>query len=202
MKGYSLVSLKDMAEELGEKRTEKILSQFLCPLNKDVESFFHNSAISLAKQNISVTQLVFASYKQAPVIAGYFTLANKNIMIANKNMSNTTKKRISKFGVFDPDMKGYRISAPLIAQMGKNYANGYNSLITGDELLHIACSKVVQAQELIGGKIVYLECEDKIPLIDFYQSNGFVNFGHRALDRDETAVLTGQYLIQMLKYLK
>jgi len=202
MKGYSLISLKDMAEELGEKQTEKILSQFSCPLNKDVESFLHNSAIGLAKQGISVTQLIFASYKQEPVITGYFTLANKNIMVANKNMSNTTRKKISKFGVFDPDMRGYRISAPLIAQMGKNYTNGYYSLITGDELLHIACNKVVQAQELIGGKFVYLECEDKPALIDFYASNGFVNFGQRALDRDETDVLTGQYLIQMLKYLK
>jgi len=89
----------------------------------------------------------------------------------------------------------------LIAQLSKNYANGHNRLITGDELLRIACNKVAQAQEMIGGKIVYLECEDKPNLIQFYESNGFVNFGQRTLDRDETEVLSGKYLIQMLKYL-
>jgi len=54
---------------------------------------------------------------------------------------------------------------------------------------------------MIGGRIVYLECEDKSHLIQFYESNGFVSFGQRPLDRDETEVLSGKYLIQMLKYL-
>ena len=57
-------------------------------------------------------------------------------------------------------------------------------------------------QEIVGGKIVYLECEDKPRLIDFYSENGFVNFGKRMLDRDETDTLSGEYLIQMLKYMK
>ncbi|MDD4440245.1 MAG: N-acetyltransferase [Tissierellia bacterium] len=202
MDGYSSVLLKDMIEELGEKETKIILSQFSCPLNMDVESFLHNSAIEFARQSISATHLVFSSYKNELVIVGYFTLANKNIIVSNNSsISKTQRKRINKFGIYDPDRKGYRISAPLLAQLGKNYSSGYNKLITGDELLLLACKKVSHVQELIGGKIVYLECEDKPSLIDFYASNGFVSFGQRALDRDETEVLSGQYLIQMLKYL-
>ena len=38
-------------------------------------------------------------------------------------------------------------------------------------------------------------------LLDFYSRNGFVNFGTRALDRDETDKLSGESLVQMLKYL-
>lgn len=202
MSGYKIVSLKDMIEALGEKETQERLSQFSCPLNRDVESFLHNSAIELAKQSISVTYLVYTSYKKELVIAGYFTLANKNIIVSNNNgMSKTVRKRINKFGTYDPDRKGYRISAPLIAQMGKNYLNGYDRLISGDELLKIACDKVAQVQEMIGGKIVYLECEDKPGLLNFYDSNGFVNFGKRTLDRDEAEILSGHYLVQMLKYL-
>ncbi|MCU5941466.1 N-acetyltransferase, partial [Clostridioides difficile] len=53
-----------------------------------------------------------------------------------------------------------------------------------------------------GGKIVYLECEDKPKLIEFYKDNGFVDFGKRSLDKDETDSLDGGYLVQMLKYLK
>ena len=202
MAGYSIISLKDMIEELGETDTSKYLSQFSCSLNKDVEHFLHNSAIELAKQSVSATHLVFSSYKNTQVITGYFTLANKNIIVSNSsNISQTLKRRINKFGTYDPDRKGYRISAPLIAQLGKNYSDGCSTLITGDELLHMACSKISEVQELIGGKIVYLECEDKVPLIDFYKDNGFVNFGQRKLDRDEVELLSGQYLIQMLKYL-
>ena len=56
-------------------------------------------------------------------------------------------------------------------------------------------------QAIVGGKIVYLECEDKEPLLDFYSQNGFVNFGKRTLDKDETNTLSGDYLIQMLRYM-
>jgi hypothetical protein len=201
MTGYSIVSLKDMIDELGEKKSKELLSQFSCPLNADVEIFLHNSAIELAKQSVSATHIVLSSYKQTTVIVGYFTLANKNIIVSHNSISKTLKKKIGKFGTYDPDRKGYIISAPLIAQLGKNYSNNYNTLITGDELLLMACKKVSKVQELIGGKIAYLECEDKPALIDFYTSNGFVNFGQRKLDRDETELFTGHCLIQMLKYL-
>jgi len=53
----------------------------------------------------------------------------------------------------------------------------------------------------VGGKIVYLECEDKPKLKDFYTENGFVVFGERKLDRDEMDDFEDTYLIQMLKYL-
>ena len=56
-------------------------------------------------------------------------------------------------------------------------------------------------QYIAGGKIVYLECEQKQQLIEFYERNGFVNFGERLLDRDETSVLFGESLVQMLRYM-
>lgn len=74
-------------------------------------------------------------------------------------------------------------------------------LISGDELLKLACNKIKTIQSDIGGKITYLECEDKEKLKEFYGSNGFVNFGKRSLDPDEKDDLSGEYLIQMLKYL-
>ncbi len=54
--------------------------------------------------------------------------------------------------------------------------------------------------QIAGGKIVYLECEDKPRLVGFYSNNGFVTFGNRSLDRDETNI-GGEYLIQMLRYI-
>lgn len=202
MKGYAIVSLKDMIDEMGEERSKEFLSHFSCPLNADVESFLHNSAIELAKQNVSATHIIILSYKGSNTIVGYFTLANKHIVVANNIISKTFRKRIAKFGTYDRDFKRYIISAPLIAQLGKNFSNNYNTLITGDELLLMACQKISKVQESIGGKFVYVECEDKPALIDFYTSNGFVNFGKRKLDRDETGLFVGSHLIQLLKYLK
>ena len=202
MSGYIGINLKEMIEQIGEPETKSILSDFSCPINPDVESFLKEKAIEFSKQSISSTYLVLASYKGEYVLAGYYTLANKFICIDKDAFpSKRLRSRIAKFAQFDSTIKRYTLSAPLIGQLGKNYSHSYNTLITGDELLKLALDKVREMQLIIGGKIVYLECEDKERLLDFYSQNGFVNFGKRYLDRDETDTLSGEYLVQMLKYM-
>ena len=205
MDGYILVNLKDLIDEVGEKDARAILSSFSCPMNLDVQNFLRNNAVVFAKQGIAPTHLVFTSFKKEPVLIGYFTLANKTIRIPAHKISKSLGKRLNKFAQdrsrnSRPDE--YIISAPLIGQLGKNFANEYNKLISGDILLQLALDKVREGQRIWGGKIVYLECEDKPRLIDFYTSNGFTQFGKRPLDRDERDVQSGQFLIQMLKYLQ
>lgn len=203
MTGYIQINLATMLEEIGENEVKNILSNFYCPLNPDVENFLKEKAIIFAKQGISSTYLVMASYKQEYVLVGYYTLANKFITVYRDNLrSKTLQKRIGKFSQYDKDLKRYTLSAPLIGQLGKNYYNSFNKQISGDELLYLALEKVKQMQMIVGGKIVYLECEDVDRLIDFYSSNGFVNFGQRKLEGDETKTLKGEYLVQMLKYMK
>ena len=111
------------------------------------------------------------------------------------------RKKVSKFGQYNKELERYIISAPLIGQLGKNYTNGYNKLITGDELLKMACDKISTSQLELGGKIIYLECEDKPELLGFYQRNGFIQFGERELDQDEIDKMEGKYLIQLLRYM-
>lgn len=201
MTGYKLINLKLMVDTVGEDTAKAVLSTFSCPLNRDVEGFLRIKAIDFAKQGFSQTHLVMASYREEPVLVGYFTLANKYITVSSKKLGNTQKKRLAKFSIFDNNLRAYCLSAPLIAQLGKNYANGYDKLISGDELLYLACRKVSTIQMDLGGKFAYLECEDKPCLVEFYKRNGFCAFDRRRLDKDETG-LDGDYLVQMLKYIK
>ena len=205
MTGYKVVNLAVLVEELGEDAANAILSDFSCPLNRDVEYFLAHKAISFAKQGWAQTHLVFASYKQKWVLVGYFALANKYIRISSARLGksgNKLRRRIAKFATYDVELKSYILSAPLIAQLAKNFANDYNKLITGDELLEQACEKIKRIQIDLGGKFAYLECEDKPCLIDFYNRNGFCDFDTRLLDRDETDKMEGEYLVQLLKYIK
>lgn len=204
MSGYIGINLRDILRDelLGESAAKGILSSFSCPLNPDVEHFLKHTAIEFTKQSISSTYLIMASYKDEYVLVGYFTLANKIFCVDKDCLPNRKwRSRMAKFGQFDQAIQRYTISAPLIGQLGKNYSNSYDKLITGDELLKLALNKVREMQNIVGGKIVYLECEDKTALIEFYSRNGFVNFGTRKLDRDETDKLSGESLVQMLKYL-
>lgn len=200
MNGYSIVSLKDMIDELGESEVKAKLSSFSCPINKDVEYFLRFKAIEFCKQNIAPTFLVYASYKDEWTLCGYFTIAVKMFTVTKRIVGSNTFKRLKKFGTYNEDYKCCDIPAPLIAQLGKNFTDGHNKLISGDELLKLACDEVRQAQAITGGKVVYLECEDKPRLRDFYEQNGFRIFAKRNLDRDEQDMMSGQYLLQMLKY--
>lgn len=207
MSGYVQINLQNLINEYskngqsGEDKAKEILSTFSCPLNADVEYYLHNKAIEFSKQSIAITHLVFASYKSTYVLAGYYALsAHKTFVLSKNALTSKLKKRIGKFGTYDNQLKQLNISAPLIGQLGKNFTNGYNKLISGDELLQLAYEKISMFQREIGGKIVYLECEDKPKLVDFYTSNGFVTFGKRDLDKDEVGIMDGDYLIQLLRY--
>lgn len=186
----------------GEDKLKIILQDFECELNKDVEYFIKEKAIEFLKSGISKTFLVTASYKGKQVVVGYFSLTNKATKVKKASLNSNWRKRIARFeNKYESDDKNYVVSLPLIGQLGKNYKNDYNELITGDVLLKMACDKVKEAQKILGGKLVYLECEDKPQLVDFYQSNGFVCFGKRNLERDEREKNNGEYLLQMLCFL-
>lgn len=155
MTGYRVVNLGILIEELGEGAVKDILSSFSCPLNPDVESFIQSKAIDFAKQGWAQTHLIFASYINKWALVGYFSLASKHITITSKflyKQSKTLRKRISRFATYDSELRSYIMSAPLIAQLGKNYTKHYNTLITGDELLAEACHKIGRIQFDLGGR--------------------------------------------------
>jgi len=187
-----------MYETIGEEKTKKILDDFECPLNQDVEYFIKEKAIQFLKMGLSRTFLVSSSYKEKNVIVGYFALTNKITKINKNKLTHSVRKRISRFSEQTSIEKYCTVSLPLIGQLAKNYKNNYNTLIKGDDLLKLACDKVIEAQNILGGKFVFIECEDKDKLKEFYESNGFICFGKRNLEKDEKDRNSGNYLLQML----
>lgn len=204
MSEYVQINLSNILEQVGEDRAKSILSDFSCPLNKDVEFFLHQKAIEFSKQDLSKTHLVYyvdkIEEKTVKRLVGYFTIKTKFIKISKNALSNSDKRKFAKHGTYDEELKKYIIPAVLIGQLGKNYTNDNNEYIAGDELLQMALDKIRYIQSVAGGKYVYLECEEKPELLSFYKRNGFRPYGKRTLDGDETN-LHGKYLIQLLKYL-
>lgn len=196
--GYKVIRLKDIYNNIGENETKEILKSYKCDLNKDVEYFIKEKAIEFSKQGFAETFIVTSPYKKEEVIVGYFATTNKAINIKRLVLSETKRKRLLKFAQYDEVYKAYSIALPLIGQLGKNYNNGYDKLITGDMLLKLACNKIKLAQDVLGGRFVFLECEDNPKLKEFYESNGFVCFGKRNLEKDERDKNNGEYLLQML----
>lgn len=201
MNAYYQVNLKDFIDELGEEDVKPILFSFSSPFNQDIETFLREKAIEFSRQRLAATYLVFTKFKDNLELVGYYTLSNKTIDIFKKNLSSKLRGRIKKFAEYNDALKKYTLSAILIAQLGKNYTNEYDKLITGDELLKMACDRVNEIQIMLSGKVVYLECENVPRLQSFYTENGFSYFGERYLDPDESSQFKTKSLIQMLKYL-
>lgn len=192
------MNLNDVIDQLGEDVTKTILSSFSCPLNKDIENFIKYKAIEFSKRTTAKTHLVFwqTDDEKYMEFVGYYTITYKVITVDRSALSNTEAKKLKNQGVYDESKQEYSVSAPLIAQLGKNYTNGNDTLIDGADLLHLAVNKIRKIQKEIGGRFMYLECEDKEKLLDFYTKHNFKIFGKRTLDKDETDV-NGEYLIQL-----
>ena len=197
---YNIINLDDICNSIEDKnKIKNIVSNYECNLNKDVEIFFRDKAFEFSKQGIAKTFVVTTSFQGKQVIVGYFAIATKTVEVKKNKLSSNIRKRLSKFAVNDKSSPIFEVPLPLIGQLGKNYKEGYDKLITGDILLQMACQKVKEAQRIMGGRFAYLECEDKDRLKEFYESNGFVCFGKRNLDRDERDGNSGEYLLQMLR---
>ena len=182
--------------KLGESRLLQVLSGFSCPKNPDVERFLKKSSIEFTKKNQSVTYLVFDVSSME--LVGYFTIALKSLTVRGETVSNTVKKKLMRVSELDEQSQTYTMSAYLIAQLGKNFKNGAEKKITGEELLELAWDIVEKMQYMGGGMVTFLEAENSERLLSFYQANRFQTFDTRqtATDSEEP-----HELVQLLRLL-
>ena len=81
---FNIIKLKDMYEAIGETKTQKLLNDFECPINVDVEFFLKQKAVQFLRMGISQTFLVTTTFRKKNVIVGYFSIANKTTIIKKK----------------------------------------------------------------------------------------------------------------------
>ena len=96
-------------------------------------------------------------------------------------LNKTSQKKLSMHAKLDESINCFDVSAFLIAQFGKNLAVADGTTVSGDHLMDDVFSILAEAQHLIGGCTVFLECEDNENLLSFYQNdnNRFKLYGER-----------------------
>lgn len=169
--GYSILHLGDMLDVLtDETECQGILAHFSCPFDDDIEYFLKDKAIINQKMGLSRTYLVYTPYKNENVLAGYFSITVKPLILRSK-VSGVIRKRITGFKSKAPS----EVSVFLIGQLSKNFANDYDKipLIVGKDLLGLAMGQILKIRHLIGGRVILVECRDEPHLRRFYEENGF-----------------------------
>ena len=152
-------------------------------------------SIEFTKKKQSVTYLVFSNDDAS--LVGYFTLTIKPITVNADNFSNTMKRKIARVSELDEENGTYTLSAYLIAQLGKNFKDGANEKITGEQLLQSAVDTIKELQYMAGGMVVFLEAEENNKLMHFYETeNGFKRFDVREAKSNTAGI---HNLVQLLK---
>lgn len=182
MSEYRTINLLDLVDAIGDEATKQILSDFSCPRNREIETFIQRNALDFSKRKMSITYLVFDEESNLSAI---FALTHKAIEISNEGLSATARRKIQRYAQLDSNHNSYMVSAFLIAQFGKN--NGADSM-RGTQLMELAFAVLENVQRQVGGGVVYLECEDKEPLLRFYENeeNRFRVFDERYSLMDNT----------------
>jgi len=179
----NVLALRELLEIRREEDVKSLLLSFetLKVLNSakehDVQSFLHLQSIEYEKFGLSRTYLVMSTFKNKPFIAGYFSISNKPLIIKKKSfqkLSNSLKKKLMGVG-HKTEQNSYEIKSYLLGQLGRNYSEVAMkaNLANGDDLLTLSYSKIKEAHNLVGGRILYLECDNYPKLIEFYTRNGF-----------------------------
>ncbi len=140
---------------------------FVCPQNPDVESFLLNKGkgIRFEKSSISRTYLILDE-RNGDLLA-YFSISFKEIIINTESLSGTAIKKLNGMSKTADTLKVY-----LIGQIGKNSMIKPNP-IKLDSILSEIYNVIAQAQALIGGRVIILECENQPKLIALYEKYGF-----------------------------
>lgn len=186
----------DDEEQFGEDTLRQLLSEFSCERNQDVEDFLKRQAIDFSNKHQSVTYLVFAT--DDAQLLGYFALTIKPITVSGEPFSNTGRKKLSRVSTLNEEEHTYSLAAYLIAQLGKNYADGANERITGAELLALAVNQIELLQYQAGGMVIFLEANNEEKLLSFYGNNRFQPFDRRTAERKDKEP---HELIQLLRLL-
>jgi hypothetical protein len=146
---------------------DKLIGEFHCEQDSEVEAFFHHIAIRNEQKGHSRTFLYLSEDSRETHIAAFFSIA---IAVTDFNVvSKSRKKKILDYSTPGRDSHDY-FGGLLVAQLARSDMYGHED-ISGQELIWAAESIIDSGREFVGGSIIYLDCKE--PLIDFYRGNGY-----------------------------
>lgn len=179
---HRVIRLVDLLETEDGELFYNVISSSFFSKNKDVEKFLKEKAVQSVKLCTSSTYLVISKENPNDLL-GYFSLATKMLTLKKVSLSKSTERTISRYGYYDEDSDSYKIPAILIAQFGRNF-NESSKSISGADLMGITLRQVKTVLSFSSGKTVFLECEKKKILIDFYSDKGFIILDNEVISKD------------------
>lgn len=168
---YLVISLGDLLLKYNAAEINEYFRQFNCEREKDLQIFLQEKAITYENAGTGRTYLFLDKEeleKKEFKIIGFFTISQTSVDISA--MSKKKKRKVLGSSVPGRDSLD-SFPAFLIGQLGRN--DSYDSKqLPGHYLLHECYLQLREANKLLGGEHVILECRECM-FSKFYNNQGF-----------------------------
>lgn len=91
-------------------------------------------------------------------------------------MSKSLQKRLGKLTDDDKNIVAY-----LIGQLGRS-TDYDKSIIDGDKMLQECYNLIGSARDVLGGRLILIECKDTAKVCKFYEDRGYINISENGDD--------------------
>lgn len=157
-------NLSEFIATQSSNQIKKLLKNFCCAINLDLQDFLHNKAITFERNLRSRTYLYIDNEKKNTII-GYFTIAI--------NYLETDKLKGEIIKILDGHASDTKsIPCYLIGQLA--VSDECQSKGIGNFLLTDALKIIDESQTKLGGRFVLIDSVNNDKVINFYRENSFV----------------------------
>lgn len=166
---YKIIRLTSLLSEFGEEEVLKRLSTFESAFDSSTDTFLLKKSIQMEKKCECRTYIAYDV--ETLEIMGFFSLGIRCLEVPDEcGLSNSLLKKLnrSEEGV---------AQAYLLGQLSR--AKGFKGF--GMILIDEALNRIRAAQEIVGCRVIRLDCADE--LIGYYQEYGF-HFVKKNPDKD------------------
>lgn len=160
---YNLVSLHDLLEDYDEESVTVQLSAFKCSKDKELEDFLCRNSIIYEKRDMARTYLAVSLEME---IVGYFSLGIRCGSIPD---DLTVSKSLYKKLNVNRDTGVAQMF--LIAQLGRSDDSPKG---LGRSLMEDAFYMLLEANRIVGCRVIRIDCKPAQSLVDYYSQYGFV----------------------------
>lgn len=103
-------------------------------------------------------------------VVGLFSLAMKTLKVpVVKTMSGTLKRKLGNLSDSEENLVAF-----LIGQLGRDSSYS-KEVLNGKDMLQDCYGLIASARDIVGGRIVLLDCKPAESLCRYYQEDGYID---------------------------
>jgi len=166
---YEIIRLSSLLSDYSEDEVAQRLASFIPAIETSIDLFLKNNAIPMEKRSECRTYITVHS--DAGEIMGFFSIGFRCLDVPDDcGLSNSMLKKLNRSN------EGVA-QAYLLGQLSRG--KGFKGF--GKTLIDEAIRKIKDAQEIVGCRVIRLDCADE--LIGYYREYGF-HFVKKNPDKD------------------